>query len=73
MPCSMSKISAIFRCPLEDYQELEAICKTNCMDISRCVLSAVLMLVDECEAEGIISPSPAESGEAAGSLGEESV
>lgn len=73
MPCSMSKISAIFRCPLEDYRELEAISKANNMDISRCVLSAVLMLVDECEAEGIISSPHAESGEAAGSLGEESV
>lgn len=68
MPGSMSKISALFRCPLEDYGTLEAISKANGMEVSRCVLYAVLMLVDAWEAE---SSARAKSAVAAGSGPEE--
>lgn len=55
---SMNKVPAIFRCPMADYREIKSICDENHMDISRFVLASLLMLVDECEAEGIIPFCP---------------
>lgn len=66
MRASMSKITAIFRCPLDDYREMETLSRTNNVDISRIILYSLLMYTDACEAEGII---PRELGSAGTSCG----
>lgn len=56
----MKKSTVLFRCPKKYCREIEKVCSANEIDMTRFILSALLLYVDACEQERIFSVGGAE-------------